>query len=136
MWSASVRSVASAASGSSQNVALADCASLVAPASSPPRIRISGLGSFRQQVVFAQLQPSDDLDRVAALVRGAHQIFDARGLSPCGFSLGFGALACSALFAALIGDLVLLPAMIERVVGRTERSERLRLKRLRDTKRL
>ena len=48
----------------------------------------------------------------------------------------FGALACSALFAALIGDLVLLPAMIERVVGRTERSERLRLKRLRDTKRL
>ena len=62
--------------------ALADCASLVAPASSPPRIRISGLGSFRQQVVFAQLQPSDDLDRVAALVRGAHQIFDARGLSP------------------------------------------------------
>ncbi len=48
----------------------------------------------------------------------------------------FGALACSALFAALIGDLLLLPAMLERVVGRAERAERARLKRLRSIERL
>ena len=48
----------------------------------------------------------------------------------------FGALACSALFAALIGDLVLLPAMLERVVGKADRAERAHLKRIRSIKRL
>lgn len=32
----------------------------------------------------------------------------------------FGALACSALFAALLGDLIILPALLHRVVGRKE----------------
>ena len=77
-----VLSLASDESVERAKAALAECAALVAPGSSPPRIRISGLASFRQQVVFAQVQPSDDLDRVAALVRDAHRLFDRAGLSP------------------------------------------------------
>jgi hypothetical protein len=38
----------------------------------------------------------------------------------------FGGLACSALLAALIGDLVILPAMLDRVVGKEDRAARRR----------
>lgn len=36
----------------------------------------------------------------------------------------FGGLACSALIAALIGDLVFLPAMLDRVLGKQDRAAR------------
>ncbi len=38
----------------------------------------------------------------------------------------FGGLACSAMIAALVGDLVFLPALLDRVVGKVERAERRR----------
>ena len=41
----------------------------------------------------------------------------------------FGGLACSAMVAALIGDLVFLPALLNWVMGRKERRRRDRMQR-------
>ena len=41
----------------------------------------------------------------------------------------FGWLACSAMVAALIGDLVFLPALLNWVMGRKERRRRERMQR-------
>ncbi len=46
----------------------------------------------------------------------------------------FGGLACSAMIAALVGDLVFLPALLDRVVGKAERAERRSKRRKRGLK--
>ena len=46
----------------------------------------------------------------------------------------FGALACSAMIAALVGDLVFLPALLDRFVGKAERTEQRNKRRKRGMK--